>query len=520
MNLINEPWIPIRRADGIREKVEPWRITDFTKGKSPIVAIASPRPDFDGALIQFVIGLLQTTCTPSESGWWDWREKPPMLETLRERFVTVLEAFELEGAKAFMQDFSPSDFSNRLNIAALLIETPGEQTLQENKDHFIKRGRVGLLCPHCAAAALFTIQTNAPSGGQGHRTGLRGGGPLSTLVLGETLWETCWRNVLTKARYLATADLDMSGDTDRFPWLARTRTSKPNSPTETTGLVDVHPDQQFWAMPRRIRLQAEELGEVFCCDLCGARVSCAYRHFITQNYGVSYRGFEHPLSPHYVEDGVANSVHPQPGGIGYRHWLGVVENSVDGDRERRPAKVIEQFQSLAREDARLWAFGFDMDNMKARCWYDATMPILVVPMEMEGSFKGQVERLVRGANWVAQILRWRVKDVLLGKNKTRGDLSFIQNHFWSATEAGFYEHIRRLRDTLSIPHGELTVLESWLADLRRAAFSVFDHYAQAGDFDAVDPRRMAVARNDLKKTLDGKKLRQLLGLPQPVHKTA
>ena len=95
MNLINEPWIPIRRADGIREKIEPWRITDFTEDQSPIVAIASPRPDFDGALIQFVIGLLQTTCTPNESEWWDWREEPPPSEMLRERFATVLEAFEL-----------------------------------------------------------------------------------------------------------------------------------------------------------------------------------------------------------------------------------------------------------------------------------------------------------------------------------------------------------------------------------------------------------------------------------------
>lgn len=292
MNLINEPWVPIRRADGTHEKVEPWRITDFTEGKSPIVAIASPRPDFDGALIQFVIGLLQTTCTPSESEWWDWREKPPTPETLRERFVTVLKAFELEGAKAFMQDFSPSELSNRLNISALLIEAPGGKTLKDNTDHFIKRGRVNQLCPPCAATALFTLQTNAPLGGQGHRTGLRGGGPLSTLVLGETLWETCWRNVLTKARYLATADRDKSGDADRFPWFACTRTSEAEPPAGITGLADVHPDQQFWAMPRRIRLQFEKLDKLSSCDLCGAEISGAYRHFVAQNYGVSYKGFE------------------------------------------------------------------------------------------------------------------------------------------------------------------------------------------------------------------------------------
>jgi len=520
MNLIYEPWIPVKRQDGARDKIEPWRMTDFTDGKSPILAIASPRPDFDGALIQFLIGLLQTTCRPTESGWWDWREKPPSPKTLRECFGTVEGAFEVQGEKAFMQDWSFSDLSKELNISDLLIEAPGQKTQKDNTDHFIKRGRVEQMCLHCVVTALFTLQINAPSGGQGHRTSLRGGGPLTTVVLGDTLWETCWQNVLTNVRYLAGVDPDKSGDADRFPWLTRTRTSEPASPTETTGMVDVHPDQQFWAMPRRIRLQIEELDGLSCCDLCGAEVSAGCCHFVTKNYGVNYDGFEHPLSPHYVKDGVANPVHPQPGGVGYRHWLGLVENSTEANVERRPAKVIEQFRSLAREDARLWAFGFDMDNMKARCWYDATMPILAVQREIEVSFKGQVEHLVRGANWVAQILRWRVKDVLLAQDDNRGDLLFIQNHFWGSTEAIFYEHIRRLRDTLSMPNGEVTVLESWLANLRVAAFSVFDYYALAGDFDAVDPRRIAVARNELKKALTGKKLRQLLGLPQPVHETA
>ncbi|CBK41282.1 putative CRISPR-associated protein Cse1 [Nitrospira defluvii] len=517
MNLIYESWIPVKRQDGTREKVAPWRITDFTEGKSPIVAIASPRPDFDGALVQFLIGLLQTTCTPSESGWWDWREKPPSPKTLCERFATVERAFEIQGKTAFMQDWTSSDLSKELNVSDLLIEAPGEKTQKDNTDHFIKRGRVEQMCLLCAATALFTLQTNAPSGGQGHRTSLRGGGPLCTLVLGDTLWETCWRNVLMDARYYAAADPDKFGEADRFPWLARTRTSEPASPTKTTGPVDVHPDQQFWGMPRRIRLQIRDLEKPSCCDLCGAEARKVCRHAVTKNYGVNYEGFAHPLSPHYVKDGVPNPVHPQPGGVGYRHWLGLVENSMDGNLERRPAKVIEQFRSVVREDARLWAFGFDMDNMKARCWYDAIMPILAVPSEMHEVFKGQVERLVRGASWVAQILRWRIKDVLLAQDDNRGDLSFIQNHFWASTESTFYEHIRHLRDILSMSKGEVAVLESWHAALRVAAFSVFDHYAQVGDFDGADPRRIAKARNDLKKALNDKKLRQLLGLSQPVH---
>ncbi|QUI99331.1 type I-E CRISPR-associated protein Cse1/CasA [Salmonella enterica subsp. enterica] len=59
---------------------------------------------------------------------------------------------------------------NKITIASLLPETPGIQTTELNTDHFIKRGVMECFCPHCAALALFQC-SNAPSGGQGYRTG-------------------------------------------------------------------------------------------------------------------------------------------------------------------------------------------------------------------------------------------------------------------------------------------------------------------------------------------------------------
>ena len=522
MNLISEPWIPVRRADGSRDKIAPWQITDHVgTDKSPIVAIATPRPDFDGALVQFLIGLLQTTCTPPNKGIWrQWRRELPSMEELKSRFESVTFAFELEGEKPFMQDSTPSELTNELDIAALLIEAPGDQTLDQNKDHFIKRGLVERFCPHCATMALMSLQINAPSGGRGYRTSLRGGGPLTTLILGDSLWETCWLNVLEKIRYLGDTEPDHAGVADRFPWLVKTRTSEARPPAGITTPVDVHSDQQFWATPRRIRLVADDLDKETNCSLCGAMGKRLYQHFMTSNYGANYQNFEHPLSPHYVKDGASNPVHPQPGGVGYRHWLGLIENSTEGNTARKPAKVVEQFRNVAREDGRLWAFGYDMDNMKARCWYDATMPILVMPEGLEDIFKAMVEQMVRGAGWVAGVVRGRVKDALLGNSDARGDLSFVQMHFWSATEGAFYAYVKNLRNVLSEPGGEMPILGSWLGALRAAALTIFDHYAQSGDFDTADPRRIATARNDLSKALNGKKLRGLLGLPQPARKAA
>jgi CRISPR system Cascade subunit CasA len=91
-------------------------------------------------------------------------DAPQRLE-LEEALMPLAAAFEwdAEGAR-FMQDFDlrASD-GEPVGIAALLIESPGENTVKNNSDLFVKRGHVQALCDHCAALALFTLQLNAPS---------------------------------------------------------------------------------------------------------------------------------------------------------------------------------------------------------------------------------------------------------------------------------------------------------------------------------------------------------------------
>lgn len=511
MNLISEPWIPVRRANGTTEKIAPWQLTEGLD-HNPIIAVSSPRPDFDGALTQFLIGLLQTTCTPDEERWWDWREAPPSPETIRERFETLVDAFEFTGKTPFMQDFNPEQLDKKFGVAALLVGSPPEGS---ETDLFVKQDAVGQMCPHCASAAIFALQTSAPEGGRGYRTGMRGGGPLTTLVLGDTLWETCWINVLEKSRYLGGASSEAPAVSGRFPWLAPTRTSEAKPPAGVTTPVDVHPDQQYWTLPRRIRLLAEEC-EPVACDVCGGESRLMYRTFRTKNYGVNYEGFQHPLSPYYTKEKALLPVHPRPGGIGYRHWLGLVESSADGSH--KPARVVDQFRTLSRKDGDLWAFGFDMKSNKARCWYDARMPILSAPDGEDDIFKDLVNRLIKAAEKVSDDLRNSLKAALAGKSKMRGDLSFVQSDFWETTEASFYVNLRQLRDTLPNDSFAHQVLESWLRALRAAAFDLFDRHSQTGDFDAVEPRRIAIARKGLGTTLAGTVLRvKILGLPKLVR---
>lgn len=536
MNLISEPWMPVRRANGWQGRVEPWRITDFAQGESPILAVASPRPDFDGALTQFLIGLLQTTCTPKTSdAWWEWRETPPAPGVLKERFAVVSSAFALTSDKEplFMQE-RLSKKAEKHPIGYLLIGSPTDSTLKQNTDHFQKRpAEEQTLCPSCAAAALYTLQTFAPSGGgggDGKFTSLRGGGPLTTLVLGGNLWETTWLNVLSGGEFKS-----RGLDHKTFPWLNMSAFLSDARPVKTIHSIDMNSEHAFWGMPRRIQLWFSDAkssdGHCWHCALCGVEVEHGCTGFSDLTGGLTYQEGDgnkkrpswihprHPLSPYNRgDDQRPSAVHPQEGGVGYRHWLGLIENAVTGKVERLPAAVVERFRGL-REDGRLWAFGFDMDNMKARCWYDATMPLLSVPVGQDSIFKALVERLIVAADWAAGALRGRVKDVLLGKNEARGDLSFVGAHFWSVTESAFYDHAKRLRDGLALAQAEVPVLEGWRSVLRRSALDVFDGYALTGDFDAVDPRAVAMARNDLGKALAGKKLRDILGLPQSVRNT-
>ena len=93
--------------DGVKEKIAPWQLTDKYM-QDPVIDLAAVRPDFNGALIQFLIGLLQTTCAPQgDSDWRAWMKNPPSPEELKDKFETVAPAFNLDGdGSRFMQDLT------------------------------------------------------------------------------------------------------------------------------------------------------------------------------------------------------------------------------------------------------------------------------------------------------------------------------------------------------------------------------------------------------------------------------
>ncbi|HEX7325233.1 MAG TPA: type I-E CRISPR-associated protein Cse1/CasA [Rhodanobacteraceae bacterium] len=541
MNLLEAAWIPVRRASGVHARIAPFQLTEGAD-EDPIVALDAPRADFNGALVQFLIGLVQTAWALGNDDWDPdgMLDHPPAPSVLQAKFAPLRSAFELDGdGPRYMQDRTLSDADKPTTnaIAALLIDAPGEQTLKRNIDHFIKRDGVRALCKDCAATALTTLMTNAPAGGAGQRTSLRGGGPLTTLVVYQpetanhpprTLWRDIACNVLTRAEAQAPASGQPTGLEAVFPWFAPQNITQKPGPKAETQPLDVHPLHVYWAMPRRIRLDFEHATQG-TCDLCGRSNRPLVSRYATRNYGLNYKGpWQHPLSPYYTgKPGQPPlPVHAGPDGLGYRHWLGWVLGSTDGSRNVLPARVISAALSRdAEAPLRLWTFGYDMDKMKARGWCEGTFPLFHLPQSLPDAHKHLgdiVAQLLAASSLASFALRIHLRDVWFGAGEASGNLGFIDASFWSATERTFFQYLHeaaalvRAHDGWPSPEQTLPLRETWTGELRRVALNLFDRYAASGNIEACHPERLAAAFHGLERQLAAP-LQKAAGIP--VHET-
>ena len=515
MNLLEDFWLPVFRSDGSQTKIAPWQIAETD---NPVIELAAPRPDFQGALYQFLIGLLQTAFAPKYEDEDDWQacwKEPPSTDRLKTAFDPLSTAFELTNADgpAFLQDFSMPDGEQK-PLASLLIEAPGGKTLKDNLDHFVKGGQVKGACPSCAATALFTLQTNAPSGGMGHRVGIRGGGPLTTLVMPQnaqsTLWQKLWLNVLSCDDFDATPEDFSVVD---LPWMTETRLSDKKGVITAQG--DVGELHLYWGMPRRIRFEVTNL-KAGHCSLCGEQVSELLTHYRTKNYGTNYDGpWSHPLTPYRVDPkGVkpSLSLKGQQGGLCYKHWLGVSwQDEGNGDNaaqvtrlfNEERAEFIAGLEDKEESPARLWCFGYDMDNMKARCWYDHQMPLLNIADDYRENFIALVRQLVVSAKDVVASLRVQVKAGWFDRPAdVKGDTSMVEQSFWYDTEPLFYELLHQLaiqpEDTRTLPP---EVARQWVKTICSKAEELFDEWVLSGNAEDMDMKRIVKARQLLCKKL-------------------
>lgn len=494
LNLITDQWIPVARLDGERTMIAPWQISEKTD--NPIIDIRAPRPDFRGALYQFLIGLLQTACPPNNDDvWHEIYEDGFDVSELHRNFGALSEAFDLfseSGKPAFMQDLLLEE-GNEEGVSALLIEAPGANTIEKNVDHFVKRGLAKQVCHSCAASALFTLQINAPSGGAGHRVSLRGGGPLTSLVMPSEkeapLWKKLWLNVLPKHKI----SKNVYAMNDAFPWMQPTvvsdKTGGPVRPGEVNNI------QMYWAMPRRIRLQKSEL--FGSCDICGAQERHLITRYVNKNYGTNYEGgWVHPLTPYKRDikrEKEPLSIKGQKGGLSYRNWLGLVMQNEDGTEAATVTNAF--FQKDISKHAALWCFGYDMDNMKARCWYEHQFPLINVEEALKESVQFWATDLMNAAQDVVSLLREHVKAANYKDPKAvKGDFSYIDQSFWRSTESKFYELVNEMCTLPAATVRPENIYEQWHRELRQKMVELFDHWALSAPPEQLELKRVVKSK--------------------------
>lgn len=529
MNLIEEAWIPVRTQSGAHRWIAPWQITEDIESDA-VIAIDAPRADFTGALMQFLIGLLQTAVAPEKNR--DWAKKfrqPPEPEALKAVFEEYSEAFYF-GPKSpsFMEDFdleAPLDQS----IEALFVDGPGKSTLEKHRDFFVKGGVIKGVCPEAAAWALFTFQTYSPGRGAGYRASLRKVGPLTTILTNSpesgvnTLWHNLWLNILPAKKFdRLTGNHTLTDIHAKFPWMARSRLSDEQGCKTTP--EDAHPLIVYWAMPCRIRLDWVNVGSGIC-DITGRESDSLLQFFSTTKHGASYQGaWIHPLTSYREKSDKA----PKPmtvdkGGIFYRHWLGYTTSLAENTR---PAAVVGAWDDRKDEvpDSvpNILAFGYDMESAAANCWYESIMPFYYIEADSE-RFAGRVGSLITGADQVSYALQDALIRAWFGNRppqNAKSKTSFISDAFWHSTEANFYGHVKQFADAIDredysddgLDLALQAISESWINVLRRESLDLFNHWVTTGYFAAEDPQRASVAHNDLMKKLYGKKLKITLHL--------
>ncbi len=497
VNLTRDPWLTVRDGAGAVHRISPLDI-----GDPRYQELVAPRPDFRGAGVQFLLGLLQLAYPPTDVAMWRERLRtPPDASALQAAFAEYAHAFELQAdGPAFMQDLQLPADANQVSVLNLLIDAGSDSNLFFNKP-VEPHG----MCQDCFAQALLALQINAPSGGRGTRVSVRGGGPMTTLLLPAqeacTLWQKLWLNVLP-SESLGYPAVRALGDV--LPWLVPTRISEGAAAVDTTPLT-VHPLQAYWSMPRRIRLDPSTL-DTGDCAVCGAAGVTRIRHYRTRHGGTNYTGaWLHPLTPYSLDpkgEAPPLSIKGQPGGIGYRHWLGLALGRADHQPDA--ARVVSHFQAKVRRPAvRLWCFGYDMSNMKARCWYDSTLPVHVVDDSLRVAFMKHVKALIDVASDAAGSLHKQVKAARFRRPAEAGSEPAVYQSFWEKSEPDFYRVLEQLA------HAELDsdaaiapLYRDWLLRTRRIALELFEHWTLAGSIEDRDLKRVVKARAALSKELN------------------
>lgn len=439
LNLISDPWIPVLYKDGSRAVIAPWQMAD-----AALAFPDWPRPDLNIACLELLIGLVFLADPPRDAA--DWRARvAPDPARLRAALAPFAPAFELMGdGPRFMQDMEAFEVGVRDHLSPdfLFIDSFAGSPSQ-NSDLFVKCARYPEISLPIAAMALYLLQNHAPAGGRGHRTSMRGGGPLVTMVdPGQGLWPLVWANVPNGT----------AGAPTDLPWTKDARTSEREGSEVTC--ESAHPVEAFFGVPRRIRLLESD----------GKIVGVAQRV-----YGANYSGWLHPLSPHTRKSATElyRAQRTRAGVYSYRNWVGtILSKARDTEGNQMRARMLDLWGQRSQQHADVIVAGWATKSgqFKILDFLFSRAPLLDLPDDQADRLDGMLE----AAEGLGAALRGALVPVL-----AKGEaLDAAREGFYLRTQAAFEARAAALANP-GTPAG-------WLADLRGVALGMFDALALPG----------------------------------------
>ena len=504
-NLLTDPFLPVRTRDGGTRVLTLTELPDAEDALEP----DWPRPDFNAAALELLVGIAALAMQPKDADAWAdvWEGGH---DGWADRLRALAPAFELLGdGPRFLQEHGGLT-GDLVPIEALLIDTPGANGQKKNADLLTHRARYPHLGLPAAAMALYTLQAYAPAGGAGNQTSMRGGGPLTTLVIpqGETpvsLWRKVWANV----PHIAPVD-----DLARVcPWM------RPGIPAGrvSQGHERFHDLHALFGMPRRLWLVEGE-GRCAMTDMEGQVAS----GFVQKPRGLDYGIWVHPLTPYRRQKEGSEPYTAKPSSARFRaaDWVAAALGDPPlRDKARTVAEAQQRVRSLKDgPDAptpRLRVSGWNMNNMEATDWLAAEEPLYLTGDPEKDEMLDRLARVfAAAADEAAGLTTLAVKRALFGEAKAdtgKGALPMVRGNVLDAADAGFHDWMAR-----ALGGDEPGALrQSWRDHLRRAARDAFDHAAPVPVADPEKAARVLMARCNLLASFGektrAKALKELVG---------
>lgn len=451
-NLITNAWIPVRTLDGQRRLIRPGQISE--------ASVCHPdweRADFNLACYELLIGLVYLADPPKSTGDRQKRRRPNP-DHLHDRFAFLAPAFNLDGnGPRFLQDLEDLDAESN-DVDMLFIDSAGGSAARKNTDVLVKRGRYGKLSLSEAAMALYTLQSQAPAGGAGNRTSMRGGGPLITLVdpglqSDTPLWDMVWANVPEGQPVTA------SGMEAALPWMRPTLISNKGQEVQPPDTAFT-PAEVFFGMPRRLRLDFSEDELVF---VTGVR---------QRNHGTNYGLWRHPLSPYYQQKAGSEllPLHPRAGLSSYRSWEGIAFERSTGLRHM--ATCVKDWQLRSDQEGTLLVGGWAMDNMKPRDFAWSRQPLYVLQNEAEDMAIAMIE----SANSFSLALSGAIQTASKAGELGASVVDSVREDFYQETQSTFESLLKGLANGV----GSHEVATKWCQATRKSALRLFERIAMPG----------------------------------------